>query len=176
MKHFDCFCWSQRGSARRFIKNFGGASPSSSAQVRFGEPGAPVQFLMGLVRRRSAPRLEWTSVPDQILKPDHRTYLTPKIFIAAPATIFRAGLCGWPLAGGRKIVVSTWLPAENCARPPGGAGGKKRVNASRGWLRIMSSMGTRCTQETVQKGAQGFLVEYSRSRSAWVYFSSGIAG
>ena len=64
----------------------------------------------------------------------------------------------------------------NCAGPPGVAGGKKRVNASRGWLRIRSSIATRCTQETVQNGAQGFVVEYSRSRSAWVYFSSGIAG
>src|SRR6202041_518209 len=98
----------------------------------------------GFVWERSAPRLG--------------AHLTPKIFIAAPATIFRAGLCGWPLAGGRKIVVSTWIPAGNCAGPPGVAGGKKRVNASRGWLRIRSSMATRCTQETVQNGAQGLVV------------------
>ncbi len=44
------------------LKAFVGLRPSFSAQVRFGEPGAPVQFLLGSARR-PAPA-EWSSYAD----------------------------------------------------------------------------------------------------------------
>src|SRR6267154_5665890 len=42
--------------------------------------------------------------------------------------------------------------------------------------RQLSSIPTCCTQETVHRGAQNFLVEYSRRRISGVYCDSGIPG
>src|SRR5713101_5860745 len=45
-----------------------------------------------------------------------------------------------------------------------------------GGSRQLSSIPTCCTQETVQRGAQNFLVEYSRCRISGVYCANGIPG
>src|ERR1700730_17101854 len=102
--------------------------------------------------------------------------LIPKIRSTAPARNLRAAFGRFPLGGGKKIEVRRRTPSGSDSGSPGLSGGKKRSNASRGSLRIRSSIATRCTHETVQNGAHGFLLVYSRSISSRVYFSRGIAG
>src|SRR4051812_45590961 len=100
--------------------------------------------------------------------------LTPKAHNTTPARNLRAAFGGLPLDGGKKIEVRRRTPVGSDSGPSGLSGGKNRNKASRGSLRIKSSMATRCTHETVQNGAHGFLLVYSRSISSRVYSSRGI--
>jgi hypothetical protein len=76
-------------------------------------------------------------------------------------------------SGGKKI-------HANARTRTGGAWprleGKNVASDSLGFSRKWSIKEIWCTQDIVQKGAQGFTVSYSRFRSSDVYFSSGIPG
>ena len=60
----------------------GGCAPSFSAQVRFGEPGAPVLFLLGSAVTQTPPGLIWVGNPTQDYVLDYaQPYLSKLAFL-----------------------------------------------------------------------------------------------